>query len=289
MSRKGGKKEKKKVRNDDECSEGEEINDTMAAVEDGPDEQDGETAISGENNNQDIMKAIMSLKSGLYKKIDGVQTTITEIRKEIQECTGRIAHAEQRISDAEDNVNGLISKVSTLESTVKTLSNKVEDLECRSRRNNVRVVGLPERTEGQDTVKFLENWIPDALGMDSRETLVIERAHRIGILTNNDSRRTRPRTLIMKFLNFQDKERVLKAARIKGNVLYNNEQIRFHPDLSAGVHKMQREYDDVRRKLRDKGIHKHRILFPARLLLTHGERTYTFQTPAEADKFVQSL
>lgn len=93
----------------------------------------------------------------------------------------------------------------------------------------------------------------------------------------------------MKFLNFKDKERVLKAARIKGNVLYNNEQVRFHPDLSAGVHKMQRDYDDVRKKLRDKGIHKHRIIFPARLLLTHGERSYTFQTPAEVDQFVQSL
>lgn len=178
----------------------------MATVEDGPDEGDGEVVTSGESNNQDIMKAIMSLKSGLYMKIDGVQKTITKVRKEIQECTGQIAHAEQHISDAEDNVNGLISEVSMLESTVKTLSNKVGDLECRSRRNNVRLVGLPEKVEGQDTVTFLENWIPEALGMESRETLVIERAHRIGTLTNNDSHRTRPRTLIMKFLNFKDKE-----------------------------------------------------------------------------------
>ncbi|KAJ8014148.1 hypothetical protein DPEC_G00037240 [Dallia pectoralis] len=288
MSRKSGKKDKKKSRNEDEYSESEEISDIVAAMEDGLVEGDGEEATPGENN-RDILKAIISLKSGLYKKIDGVQTTITEVRKEIQECTGRLAHAEKRISDAEDNVNGLISKVSTLESTVKTLSDKVEDLECRSRRNNVRLVGLPEKAEGLDTVTFLEKWLPEALGMESRETLVIERAHRIGTLSNNDPRSARPRTLIMKFLNFKDKERVLKAARIKRNVLYNNEQVRLHPDLSAGVHKMQRDYDDVRKKLRDKGIHKHRIIFPARLLLTHGDRSYTFQTPAEVVHFVRSL
>ncbi len=289
MSHKGGKKDKKKARNEDEYSKGEEISDAMAAAEDGPDEGDDEVVTSGGNYNQNIMKAIMSLKSRLYKKIDGVQTTITEVRKEIQECTGCIAQAEQRISDAEDNINGLISRVSTLENTVSALSSKVEDLECRSQWNNVRLVGLPEKAEGQDTVAFLEKWIPEALGMESWENLVIERAHRIGTLTNIDSRKTRPRTLIMKFLNFKDKEWVLRAARTRGNVLYNNEQVSFHTYLSAGIHKMQRDYDDVRRRLRDKGILKRRIIFPAWLLLTHGERSYTFQTPVEVDKFVQYL
>ena len=80
------------------------------------------------------------------KKIDGVQATIADVKKQIQDCTGRIEHAEQRISDVEDDVNKLTSKVSTLESTVKSLADKVDDLECRSRRNNVRLVGLPEKT-----------------------------------------------------------------------------------------------------------------------------------------------
>lgn len=122
MSRKGCKKDKEKARNEDEYSEGEEISDAMAAVEDGPDEGDDEVVTSGGYYNRDIMKAIMSLKSGLYLKIDGVQTTITEVRKEIKECTGRIAQAEQHISDAEDN--GLISRVSTLKIPLKLFQTK---------------------------------------------------------------------------------------------------------------------------------------------------------------------
>lgn len=216
------KDKEKKTQNENEYSKGEEISDAMVTVEDSPDE--GDVTTSGEKNNQDIMKAIMSFKSGLYKKIDGVQTTITEVRKEIKECTGCIAHAAQRISDAEDNLNGIISKVSTSENTVKTLSNKVDNLECRSMSHNVRLMGLPKKVEGWDTVTFLEKWIPEALGMELGETLVTEQEHKIISLTNIDSRMTHPRTLIMKFLNFKDKERVLKAARIKRNVLFFQQQ-----------------------------------------------------------------
>lgn len=286
------KKEKKKARQDGEHLEVEEASniqiDSMAN-EDDLDEADDEILDPDKNSNQDIMKAILSLKSGLYKKIDGVQATIADVKKQIQDCTGRIEHAEQRISDAEDDVNKLTSKVSTLESTVKSLADKVDDLECRSRRNNVRLVGLPEKTEGQDATEFLEKWIPEALNMEPREGLVVERAHRIGAPPSNDSRTAHPRTLIMKFLNFKDRERVLKAARTKGQVLYQNKPVRFYVDLSAGVHRMQRDYDEVRKKLRDRGIHKHRIIFPARLLVTHKERSHAFQTPAEVDRFIQSL
>ena len=232
---------------------------SLSMTEDG-EEEDGETCNSGEKTNEDIMKAIIFSKSCLCKKIDVVQLTITDVKKHVQECTGHIAQAEQQISDAEDNVNELLTKVSTLENTVKTLTDKVDDLECRSRRNNVRLVGLPEKAGGQNAATFLERWLLEALGLEPREAPVIERAHRIGTLPSNPSV-GRPRTHIMKVLNFRDKERVLKAARIKGKILYGIVEVRLHPDLSAGVHKMQRSYDEVRKKLHEKGINKHRIIF----------------------------
>lgn len=73
------------------------------------------------------MKAMCSLKNGLYKKIDVVQLTIMDVRKPVQEHTGRITHAEQHISDAEHNVNEPLTKVNTLENTTKTLTNKADN------------------------------------------------------------------------------------------------------------------------------------------------------------------
>lgn len=141
----------------------------MSLMEDDVEEEAADkTPKSDEKTNEDIMKAITSLKNGLYKKIN-VQLTITEMRKQVQECTGRITHAEQRISDAEDNVNELLTKVNTLENTVKTLTDKVDDLECRSRRNNVRLVGLPEKAAGQDAAGFLERCCQEPWGWSRGE------------------------------------------------------------------------------------------------------------------------
>ena len=121
------------------------------------------------------------------------------MKKQVQECTGSIAHAEQWISDAEDNIDELLTKVSTLENTVKTLTDRVDDLECRSRHNNVRLVGLPEKAEGQDAAAFLDRCLPEALGLEPWAAPIIEWAHRISTVPSNPSM-GHSRTLIMKVL-----------------------------------------------------------------------------------------
>ncbi|XP_049329397.1 interferon-induced very large GTPase 1-like [Astyanax mexicanus] len=57
-----------------------------------------------------------------------------------------------------------------------------------------------------------------------------------------------PRTVIMKFLNYKDKEAVLKAAKVKEQILYKNQPVRFYQDLAAGVHRRRKEFDGVRLK-----------------------------------------
>lgn len=80
----------------------------------------------------------------------------------------------------EDTVNELQSTVKMFEDKIKSLSAKTEDLENRSRCSNGRLVGLPEKAEGRDVCGFLEEWLPDVLGMETLHTpLITERAHRI--------------------------------------------------------------------------------------------------------------
>lgn len=84
----------------------------------------------------------------------------------------------------------------------------MDDLKNRSRRLNLRVIGLPERTEKGDAVAFLQTWLPKVLGLDTfPNPLVIERARRLqGQQTPNGP----PHAIIMKFLNYQDKVRVMR-------------------------------------------------------------------------------
>lgn len=144
------------------------------------------------------MTAIKSLKQDFHTEIGGVLAAIKEIQTDLKECSGRLTQAEEHISTAEDTLTRLQTKVHKLEAKVKSLATKRDDLECRSWRNNMRIVGIPEKEEGLDPCAFMEKWIPEILNIQPPP--VIERDHRIAGQMRNV---TSPRTFIVKFLNYK--------------------------------------------------------------------------------------
>lgn len=64
--------------------------------------------------------------------------------------------------------------------------------------------------------------------------------------------------------------------------------MRFYPDLTDGVHQLQRQFDPVREELRKLGI-RHGVIYPAKLLITHKEKTQVFKAPTEALEFVKKI
>ncbi|KAJ8375250.1 hypothetical protein SKAU_G00058300 [Synaphobranchus kaupii] len=195
---------------------------------------------------------------------------------------------EERISSVEDTVNSEKGKTEALVKQVALLTNKLDELENRSRRSNLRLVNLPEKVEKNDAIAFLEKWLPEALGPATFPTPpIIERAHRLpGRAQSN--RTPPPRVLIMKFLNFQDTVRVMRTARAKGKVLYREQEVMFFPDLSAELHRQRRRFDGVKQQLRSLNI-RYGIVYPAKLRLTIDGRPHEFESPADAEKFVQGI
>lgn len=159
-------------------------------------------------------KANNKMKCVFSSKIDGVLTAIQDIKTEIHDFAGRLSEAEHRISNTEDGV-GDLQKVQTLGTQVETPSARLDDLENRHRRNNLRLVNLPEKAEGADAVKFLVEWLCEVFEDSLSGLVIIERVHRIGRLPTSEQ--CFPCVLIMKFLNFWDRQRVMDAAREKKN------------------------------------------------------------------------
>lgn len=63
---------------------------------------------------------------------------------------------------------------------VNIFTSTMEDMENILGRNNVRVVGLPERTEGSNPMGFMEKWFTKIFGKESFSPFfAIERAYRI--------------------------------------------------------------------------------------------------------------
>jgi hypothetical protein len=110
---------------------------------------------------------------------------------------------------------------------------KVDDLEGRSRRNNIRIVGIPEGAEfgyedGVNMERFAESLVMNGLHLKLTEDAV-QRAHRVG-----PKKPSKTRDIMVYFLRFKDKEMVRKEApRVKPS--YQCHNIYFNEDFSPYV------------------------------------------------------
>ena len=154
-------------------------------------------------------------------RLDGLLQAIQGVQSDLKEMSARVTEDEDRISSNQDDIASLQTQTGAMRATIEELVAKVDDLENRARRSNLRLVGLPEKVEGTDMCAFLEKWIPEVLGVHIfPQPMLMERAHRIGRPGVNraeagDCPGERPRVVVMKFLNYTDKSRVMRAARSK--------------------------------------------------------------------------
>ena len=76
-----------------------------------------------------------------------IKETTKELKDAMEKVQVRLGAAEQRISDIEDMNTRVEKVIEKHDKKLETLWSRVEDLENRSRRNNVRMVGLKENKE----------------------------------------------------------------------------------------------------------------------------------------------
>ena len=92
-----------------------------------------------------------------------------------------------------------------------------------------------------------------------------------------------PRHIIIKTQNIQIKERILRAAKEKGQVTYKGKPIGLIPDFSRETMKARRSWIEVLQKLRVHGC-KPRLIYPAKLSFTIDGENKIFQ---DKNKFKQ--
>ena len=74
------------------------------------------------------------------------------------------------------------------------------------------------------------------------------------------------RHIIIKMAKFQDKERILKAAREKWEVTYKGAPIRLAADFSIEMLQVRREQQEILQVMKARGLQP-RLLYSARLLI----------------------
>ena len=132
---------------------------------------------------------------------------------------------------------------------LKEIKDKLNDLENRSRRNNLRIDGIIEEENESlsQSEKKLQEIIQDQLQF--KQDIEIERAHPSG-KTMIDGVANKRRTIIAKFLNFKDKQEVLskyEARKLWTKGIFINE------DFSEDTMKKCKGLFERAKELREEG------------------------------------
>ncbi|KAJ1127674.1 hypothetical protein NDU88_006068 [Pleurodeles waltl] len=128
------------------------------------------------------------------------------------------------IAGFQSQVSGLDQRVTTVETQVASwtdrdqellhLRSKLTDLEDRSRRNNIRLLGFPEGIEGADILSYLRDTLSKLTHITFDPPLGFERVHRLG--PKRKDGKGRPRPIIACLLRHGQARQLLQAARTQG-------------------------------------------------------------------------
>nr|XP_047137525.1 uncharacterized protein LOC124814025 [Hydra vulgaris] len=151
-----------------------------------------------------------------------------KIEKEVDVNKSKVLSIENDLRDFKESLNfqetTIMEKINKItkryEKEINNLNKKTLDLENRSRRNNLRLDGIFEKPN--ENWNECENAVKEMFKKQLKisNEIIIERAHRIG----QPKEDKKPRTIVLKLLNFQDKTKILNATKnLRGTGIYVNE------------------------------------------------------------------
>lgn len=223
-----------------------------------------------------ILQELRDFRQDNKSQLEEIKGEITKTNTRLEEAEDRIEKAEERIQ----NVEGVLSEMLKLHAQMEA---KLTEQESRSRRENIRLYGIPEGAEKDSisVVELVERLLGDNLEIADTTTLQIERAHRS--LGPKPPLHAQPRSIIVKFASFRTKEMVLRKAWQKKGLMLEETRINVDNDYPPRLLQKRKEYAEARKVLKERGI-KFQTLFPARLKVKYQEGDKIYDTVEEATK-----
>ncbi|ROI15273.1 LINE-1 retrotransposable element ORF1 protein [Anabarilius grahami] len=157
---------------------------------------------------------------------------------------------------------------------------------ARSRRHNIKIVGIQEDEEEGKPTEFVSRLIPQLLGEEHfPHPVKVDRAHRS--LQPKPAVGEKPRTILARIHHFKEKKLILRRGRMQP-LEYKGKRVLIFPDYTTEVMSQRNAFRDVMQSLRKKGI-KFTLRYPARLQIhQHGAKAPTvFKDPTEAARFAE--
>ena len=172
----------------------------------------------------------------------------------------RFVVVEKKLDKQSEDVDVLRKGLTDMEEKMQHMEDKLIDQEARSRRNNLVFHGVRE-DQGEDCARTVSNIISQVCSKADSDRIVIERAHRLGRVPAPQRRgAVTPRPLIVRFLDYNDRERVRGARRNLPRDVKVTEDLPWQIRQARGS--LNSALEEARRKSRDAWI-----TYPARLIV----------------------
>lgn len=218
----------------------------------------------------------------LESKLESIETSISAQHQ-------RISSLEAAATATSEDMQVIKDKLATVTEENGKLKAKLIDLESRSRRNNVRIVGLPEDIEGTRPTAFFSQLLLDVFGEDTLgKAPDLDRAHRT--LMAKPGPGEKPRAVVICFHSYQTKELVIRRSReMRGKLKYRDTPIHVFEDYCPEILQQRSAYRGVMKELYNLGL-KPALHYPAKLLIMTSEgRRKRLASPEDARDYIDSL
>uniref|UniRef100_A0A8C8RQQ5 KRAB domain-containing protein n=1 Tax=Pelusios castaneus TaxID=367368 RepID=A0A8C8RQQ5_9SAUR len=161
----------------------------------------------------DPNREISAIKAILSEKLDQISQDLAAMRRDVSNIQSRMDRLDWDSRGWALELAALQKSNKCLSETMRRLENRCLVLENRSRRNSLRLAGLPEGSEGGDPITFLQRTLPIVLNLPvDSPPLEVESARRVHGGARWDPS-TRPRALVFRLLRFSDKLTIMRAVR----------------------------------------------------------------------------
>ena len=161
---------------------------------------------------QSMLKTLFdSFISTVNARVDKLADSVASLKASLeftQKDVGDLSSLKSKLVGAEKDIV-------EIKNTVELQGNKIEYQENQSRRNNIRVFGIPE--SAGETWEMAETKVKDAIKEKLNIEVDIERAHRVerrksgGI--NQHQADAKPRVIVCRLSSWKQKEAVVRKAR----------------------------------------------------------------------------
>ena len=198
----------------------------------------------GKESNDAILDRLVKLCSSNESKLKLIlaqnvemKTTISNITKEISDLKNSLDFMNTTVEDLQKDI-AVKTDQEVFQKFELEIREKIDDLTNRSMRNNLIFWNIPEKSEaGRGCVDLIYSILDRLLEIEWVEKIIVERAHRSKEVKTDKNGKALPRPIHVKFLNWEDKDYIIKFApsKLKHNLYQGKTHIIVTDDVTKKV------------------------------------------------------